>query len=405
MGKLFEIALGIVTSVGGFLEIGSIATAAQAGAVFGFRLLWAIVLGGLCIIFLVEMAGRFAAVSKHTIVDATRERFGFNLFLIPFAAVLLVNLLVLAAEIGGVCIALELATGIALRWWVLPVMLAGWLLLWRGSFGIIEKGVSLLGLITVVFIVAAVQLRPEPAALAQGLLPASPGHDTAHYWALAVNILGASISPYLFHFYSAGAIEDEWDESYLGANRAIAGIGMGFGSAISVAVLIVAALILQPMGLRADQYQQLPLMLTQVFGTPGLYLFAAALGIACFGATLEITLATAYLVAQGFGWNWGENQRPKQAARFSLAYTVIIVVGGAIILAGINPLNLTNVSMGLTAVSLPVAVIPFLVLMNDPRYMDDRCNGWIGNLVVVAITALSFLLAIVALPLQIVGGS
>src|ERR1044071_830382 len=98
MNKLFEIALGIVTSVGGFLEIGSIATAAQAGASFGFQLIWAIVLGGSCIIFLVEMAGRFAAVSKHTIIDATRERFGFNLFLIPFVAILMVNLLVLAAE-------------------------------------------------------------------------------------------------------------------------------------------------------------------------------------------------------------------------------------------------------------------------------------------------------------------
>jgi Mn2+/Fe2+ NRAMP family transporter len=83
MSKIFEIALGIVTSVGGFLEVGSITTAAQAGAEFGFRLTWAVVLGGLCIIFLVEMAGRFTAVSKHTLVDATRERFGFNFFVIP----------------------------------------------------------------------------------------------------------------------------------------------------------------------------------------------------------------------------------------------------------------------------------------------------------------------------------
>ena len=54
MKKIFEIALGIVTSVGGFLEIGSIGTAAQAGAEFSFRLIWAIALGGLCVIFLVE---------------------------------------------------------------------------------------------------------------------------------------------------------------------------------------------------------------------------------------------------------------------------------------------------------------------------------------------------------------
>src|SRR5437762_2767861 len=111
--QIFEVALGVVTSVGGFLEIGSIATAAQAGAGFGFQLVWAIVLGTICIAFLVEMGGRFAAASRHTLSDGIRERFGFNFFLWPLIATLLVNLLVLAAEIGGAAVALEFATGVS----------------------------------------------------------------------------------------------------------------------------------------------------------------------------------------------------------------------------------------------------------------------------------------------------
>src|SRR6478672_6546793 len=99
--KVFEIALGVVTSIGGFLEIGSIATAAQAGASFGFQLAWSILVGTLCIAFLVEMSGRFSAVSKHTIPDAMRERFGANFFAVPLFVMLGVTLLVLAAEIGG----------------------------------------------------------------------------------------------------------------------------------------------------------------------------------------------------------------------------------------------------------------------------------------------------------------
>ena len=77
MKKILQITLGIITSIGGFLEIGSVVTAAQAGAGFGYKLLWAILLGTICLVFLVEMSGRLAAVSKHTIVDATRARFGF----------------------------------------------------------------------------------------------------------------------------------------------------------------------------------------------------------------------------------------------------------------------------------------------------------------------------------------
>src|SRR3954454_667094 len=148
MKKLLEISLGVVTSVGGFLEIGSIATAAQGGAAFGFQLIWAILLGTICIAFLVEMAGRFAAVSRHTLSDGIRERFGFNFFLWPLIATLLVNILVLAAEIGGAAIALEFATGIRFQWWAWPVACVVWLLLWKGTFGFIEKGVSMLGLIT-----------------------------------------------------------------------------------------------------------------------------------------------------------------------------------------------------------------------------------------------------------------
>ena len=76
MKKWGEIALGVVTGIGGFLEVGSLATAAQGGAEFGFRLTWVLVLGVLCLAFLMEMTGRLAAVSRRTYVDLLRERFG-----------------------------------------------------------------------------------------------------------------------------------------------------------------------------------------------------------------------------------------------------------------------------------------------------------------------------------------
>src|SRR3982750_742637 len=147
-GQILQVALGIVTSVGGFLEVGSIATAAQAGAAFGFQLLWPIALGTLCIIFLLEMSGRLAGVSHHPLPSVVRERFGFHFFLGPLCAETIIDFLVLASEVGGVCLGLQLLTGIAFFWWALPVAFLLWLLLWLGTFGMIEYGVSTLGLIT-----------------------------------------------------------------------------------------------------------------------------------------------------------------------------------------------------------------------------------------------------------------
>src|SRR4051812_6868857 len=109
--QIVQIALGIVTSIGGFLEVGSIATAAQAGAAFSFQLLWPIALGTLCLIFLIEMSGRLAAVSHHPLPSAVRERFGFNFFVVPLVAITIVDLLVLASEIGGASYGLQLVNG------------------------------------------------------------------------------------------------------------------------------------------------------------------------------------------------------------------------------------------------------------------------------------------------------
>ncbi|MEH2252704.1 NRAMP family divalent metal transporter [Nostoc sp.] len=404
MNKIFEIALGIVTSIGGFLDVGAIATAAEAGSIYSFQLIWAIVLGTICVIFLVEMSGRLAAVSKHTLAAAVRERFGFNFYIIPLVAEILVDFLVLAAEIGGVCIALQLVTGISFQWFALPVAFAIWLLLWKGTFGLIENGISLLGLITLAFVVATFKLHPSLTQLGSGLLPTLPQQDTAHYLYLAVGILGAVISPYLFYFYSSGAVEDKWDEGYIGVNRAVAGLGMGFGSIVSLAVLIVAALVLNPKGIQVDSYEQAALMLTETLGYWGFVLFAASLGIACFGAALEVSLDTAYIVAQAFGWNWGENLKPKDAARFSLVYTVFVFLASLLMVFGIDPLQLTLFSMAITAVILPPVIIPFLVLMNDELYVGKYRNGWISNSVVIFTIALTFVLAIVAIPLEIIGG-
>ena len=91
MKKFLQVALGIVTGIGGFLEVGSIATAAEAGASFKYALLWAIALGTICLIFLIEMTGRLAAVSKHAVADAVRERLGFPFAVIPRAAEIIVN--------------------------------------------------------------------------------------------------------------------------------------------------------------------------------------------------------------------------------------------------------------------------------------------------------------------------
>jgi Mn2+/Fe2+ NRAMP family transporter len=311
----------------------------------------------------------------------------------------------MAAEIGGVAVSIEFVTGIHFPIWALAVGLLTWGLLWYGTFSMVENGVSMLGLITIAFAVAAWQLGPDWHAVARGVAPSLPNKQPAHYWFIAVSILGASVSPYLFYFYSSGAIEEKWDVTYLASNRAVAAIGMGFGGILSIAVLVAAARVFAPRGVSVDDYKQLPQLLSSSWGRVGFLIFAGSLFITCLGATAEIALALAYKVAQGFGWTWGEDITPRDDARFSLMYTGIILVATILVVIGLDPLKLTTLSMALTAASLPVAIVPFLVLMNDERYLREHTNGWLGNLSILVVTVLASIVAIVAIPLEIAGGS
>jgi Mn2+/Fe2+ NRAMP family transporter len=373
----------------------------QAGAEYEYQLLWIVGLGTLCAIALTEMSGRFSAVSQRTLGDALRERFGFNVFAAVLLGTGLSSLLVLGAELTGLTIAAELATSVPFRWWGLPMAVLVWAILWKGKFGVIEYGVAGLGLVTLSFLFAALRLEPPARAIAAGLVPSVSTDAPARYWFLAVSILGATVTPYLFYFYSSGAIEDRWTVQEVGPNRIVASVGMLFGGGLSAAVLIVAAVVLR--GIRLEHYATTPLVLSRVFGRTGFWLFLFSLWIGCLGAALEITLALAYLLAQGFNWKWGEDVRPRDASRFVLAYTVLIAIGAGFPMLGVDALALTNVAMALSSAVLPLALCPLLLLMNDRRYLGQHCNRWLANGFMVAIACLALVLAAVSIPLTIAG--
>ena len=405
MKKWAEVALGVVTSMGGFLEVGSIATSVQAGARFGFQLAWALALGTLSLAILMEMTGRLAAVSGRSYVDLLREHMGVRFFVIPLVAVLIPSFLVLVSEIGGVAIGLQMATGVPFRWWAVPVACFGWLLLWRGTFKMVENGTAVLGLVSLVFLVAVLKMKPEWGAVSAGLIPSLPDHDKASYWYIAVSILGASISPYLYLFYSAGALEDGWTIKYLNVNRITASVGNLFGGGLALMVLLISAMVFMPRNIQADAYEQIALVLASPLGRGGFALFLITLCITCFGATVEIALAGAYLMAQGLGWPWSENMKPAKDARFATTYTILLALAALPIALGADPLKLTNFSMVLSAASLPVTTIPLLVLMNDERVMTTHANGWISNIALVLISLMAITLFFAAMPLRWFGGA
>lgn len=405
MKKWFSIALGIVTAIGGFLDAGTIATAGESGAKFALGLIWAIVLATVMVILLVEMVGRFTAVSQKPYAAAIREEFGFGFYLLPLTSEIIAESLLLAAELGGMAIALSLFTGIS--WHVLfPVAtLIVFVMAWRAPFDWIENGPALFGLLMLSFVAGIIALGGPPReSLLTLWKPEIKQGELADYLYLVAATLGATISPYLLYFYSSGVREEGWSGSSLLLNRVTAFTGMGFGCVGSIAIVLLGTIVLQPLNMQASTLGEIGLAMAKPFGLLGSLLFACVLFVTCLGAALECVLALSYNVAQGFGWEWGENKKPVEAARFNLVIVVFLLIAFVIGSIGFDPLRLALFASTVIALFLPISLLPFLVIMNDPQYLGDKINGRWANIAVIAILLIAFIVAIISIPLELLTG-
>ena len=145
MKRLFAVALGILTAIGGFVDIGDLVTNAAVGSRFGLSLVWVVVVGVLGICVFAEMSGRVAAVSGRATFDLIRERLGPRVGLAALVGSMAVTFLTLTAEIGGVALALELATSLNYLLWVPVVGALVWVVLWRVRFAVLENAFGLAG--------------------------------------------------------------------------------------------------------------------------------------------------------------------------------------------------------------------------------------------------------------------
>jgi Mn2+/Fe2+ NRAMP family transporter len=129
------------------------------------------------------------------------------------------------------------------------------------------------------------------------------------------------------------------------------------------------------------------------------------LTVVLLGAAAEIALALSFEVTQIMGWKYGEDRKPKEAAVFNLIFLVYIVGSTLLMgLTGMDPLQLTILSVVFTALVLPAVVVPFLAVMKDPAYLKDQTNGLFSNGAVSLIVLLTFVLSAESIPVTILTG-
>jgi Mn2+/Fe2+ NRAMP family transporter len=407
MTKIFGVALGVLTAIGGFLDIGDLVTNAVVGSRFGMALAWVIPVGVVGICLYAEMAGRVAAVSGRATFEIIRERLGPRMAAANLSASFLINLMTVTAELGGIALALQLATDTGPLLWIPVAAFAVWLVIWRVQFKIMENVTGLLGLCLIVFAVSVFALRPDWRELThQVLAPVIPETESAAtYWYYAIALFGAAMTPYEVFFFSSGAVEEQWTVKDLGTSRLNVLVGFPLGGMLSLAIAACATVVLMPAQIEVTSLSQIVMPVIAAGGKLALAFVIVGIVAATFGAALETTLSSGYTLAQFFGWTWGKFRQPDQAARFHTVMLVVVVACAAVLFTGIDPILVTEYSVVFSAIALPLTYLPILIVANDPGYMGKHVNGTATNAAATVYLVVILAASLAAIPLMIVTGA
>jgi manganese transport protein len=404
--KFLEIFLGILTAMGGFVEIGELVFSVNAGAKFGYSLLWVVALGTVGIIVYGEMAGRIAAVAEQPVFFLIRQRAGYAAGLGTLIAAFAVSLLTCAAEIGGVALILKLLFGGNYFLLIVAALVFFLLVVWVLSFQAIERVFGLFGLLIGVFMVAATYLVPDWSEVAAGFLPNVPHVETNQeyfvYAYFAVALMSSIMLPYETYFYAAGAIEDGWNPGDINLNRIIVIIGFSLGSVLAVALVLIGASLFQPLQIEPQLPGTVALAPALVLGKWGLIIALLGMFFAFSGAAIENALSNAYNLSHFFGWTWGKFRPPKDAPRFNLAWMIVFVAGALIVLTGVDPIEVVEYSIVFSVVILPLTYFPMLLVARDEDSMGPNKNGKLANILGWFFLILISLAALTAIPLLII---
>jgi Mn2+/Fe2+ NRAMP family transporter len=402
--KVFAIFLGILTAIGGFVDMGDLVANTASGARFGMRLAWAVIVGVIGIVLFAEMSGRVAAVSRRAVFDLVRERLGPRVAFVNLVASCFITVLTLTAEIAGMAVVIQLTTGLNYLLWLPLAAFAVWLVIWKLQFSKMEKLFGLLGLALLVVPVALWQLQPDWGGLAhQSTHPGIPPSESlATYLYFAIALFGAAMTPYEVFFFSSGAIEDHWTSEDLGVNRANVYVGFPLGGVLSLALMATATVVLVPRGIEAAHLSDVMLPTSLSLGRVGLAILMFGVFWAVSGAALETALSTGYSVSQYFGWQWGKFVTPTRAPRFHLVVLLAVLAAAGLGLTTVDPVKVTEYSIVLSAAALPLTYFPILVIANDPDYMGDKVNSRVTNALGSVFLGFLGVVALATIPLMII---
>jgi NRAMP (natural resistance-associated macrophage protein)-like metal ion transporter len=380
-------------------DAGGIYTYSLAGARYGYSLLWSLIPITVVLIIVQEMSARLGAVTGKGLADLIREEFGFRTTFFVMLALAAANLTNVMAEFAGVASSMEIF-GISRYISVPAVACFVWVLVVRGTYKTVEKVFLTACVFYVCYVISGVLAKPSwGEALHATLKPT--GHIDAAYLTMLIGIIGTTIAPWMQFYLQAAIVEKGVEPKQYMASRFEVIFGCIMTDVVAFFIVIACAATLYMSGQRdITDAAQAALALGPLAGKYASALFAFGLFNASVFAASILPLATAYSVCEGLGVESGVDRKFREAPVFYWLYTLLIVVGGALILIpGMPLIQVSYLSQVANGILLPFVLIFMLMLINRKDLMGEQTNSrWYNAVSILSVAILIALtLALVVL--------
>ena len=361
-------------------DAGGIATYSQAGADFGYSLLWTLIPITLALILVQEMTARMGVVTGKGLSDLIRERFGVKATFYVMLALVIANVGNTMAEFAGVAEALQIF-GIP-RWYSVPlVALTVWLLVLKGTAKIVERVFLVACVFYVAYLVAGVLAKPDWGEVARGSLRPTLAL-TGPALTMVVTLVGTTIAPWMQFYLQSAIVEKGVRLDDYPLSRLDVVLGCVVTDVVAFFIVLACSATIHRAGGHIESAGDAAVALRPLAGEWASALFAFGLFNASLFAASILPLSTSYYVCEAFGWESGIDQRRHDAPQFYVLYEAMIVLGaGLVLLPGVPLLKIMLLSQTANGVLLPFILVFMLLLAQDERLMGRYRNGrWLSSL-------------------------
>lgn len=375
-----------------FIGPGTVTTASLAGGTFGYTILWALLFSVFATFVLQEMASRLGIVTQQGLAEAVKQSFTNPLFR-PIALGLIIcaigigNAAYEAGNLTGAALGLTQVLGGNLELWatLLGVIAGG--LLWTGKFKVIERSlISLVLVMSLVFMGTVFIAQPQVSEVLSGITSPSIPLDAV---TTIIALIGTTVVPYNLFLHAsvvANKSSTEGVDTQIKANRLDAGLSIGFGGLVTLAIFSCAASAFFYSNIEVTA-GNIASQLAPTLGESAVLFFAIGLFAAGLTSAITAPLAAAYAVCGAMGWEKGFSGKA-----FRLVWASVLVSGIVFAGIGVKPLLAILFAQATNGLLLPVIAIFLLVVMNNKALLGEYRNGWLSNtagaIVVSAVSAL-----------------